>query len=389
LATILALEEAALLNTQPAPAVVDSIQSALPADLNELLARASNGGHFHAAAEFAAELGSRGDMLALVTADGRPSPLVEALESANRALRFATLGAVMEIDPQAPFPGSSRVVEALWAFALCSGEPTAVAASPIATQATTWAGQLLGLGFDAAATETGRAALQEAVSISRSPRLEAVVLDVRIASPPLREVIYQLRANRATSVAPVIVMCASERLHALRDLSEADPLTLVAPRADSDEAMADLVERALAHTDSAPPTSEMRRLQAEQALMWIHGLAKKVSPYDELMRNAALLSETLYAAELTELSLKLLANVGAGAAQSSLVNYASSHALPLELRRVAVESLASNVRRHGLQLTRSQILQQYDRYNSSETADRQTQQLLSRVLDVVEGKVQP
>jgi CheY-like chemotaxis protein len=264
-----------------------------------------------------------------------------------------------------------------------------VAASPIATQATTWSGQLRGLGFDAAATETGRTALQEAIDISRAPRLALVVLDDRIAYPPLREVVYQLRANRSSSAAPVIVMCEANRLDALRDLAEADPLTLIAPRVESDESMAELVEQALAHTSSALLAPELRRKHAEQSLKWMQELAEKGAPYDELKRDASLLSETTHAAELTEPSLNLLANVGTGAAQLSLVNYANSPGLPLESRRLAVESLASNVHRYSVQLTRSQILQQYDRYNSSETADLETQQLLSRVPDIIEGKDQP
>jgi hypothetical protein len=44
------------------------------------------------------------------------------------------------------------------------------------------------------------------------------------------------------------------------------------------------------------------------------------------------------------------------------------------------------VARHGTLLTSGEILLQYDRYNQSETQDRQTQLVLASILDSVEAR---
>ena len=58
----------------------------------------------------------------------------------------------------------------------------------------------------------------------------------------------------------------------------------------------------------------------------------------------------------------------------------------MEERRAAAAALTASVDRYGLQLTREQILEQYSRYNASETADADTQQVLSKILDILERK---
>jgi hypothetical protein len=64
---------------------------------------------------------------------------------------------------------------------------------------------------------------------------------------------------------------------------------------------------------------------------------------------------------------------------------ASVNALPIAQRQIAAQGFAAAVSRRGVNLTASQILQQYDRYNASEQLPAETQQVLGALLDTLEG----
>ncbi|HEY2147956.1 MAG TPA: hypothetical protein VGH32_08465, partial [Pirellulales bacterium] len=59
---------------------------------------------------------------------------------------------------------------------------------------------------------------------------------------------------------------------------------------------------------------------------------------------------------------------------------------PIEIRKAAGTAFRQSVRQFGLRLSPSEILIQYDRYNQSAKLDKETQQLLGAMLDVIEKK---
>ena len=82
----------------------------------------------------------------------------------------------------------------------------------------------------------------------------------------------------------------------------------------------------------------------------------------------------------------MLENLGTQASQLALVDYASSETNSLEARQAALKAFTASHNRFGLQITRTQIVRQYDRYNASENLHEETQAILSGVLDVLEGQ---
>jgi hypothetical protein len=386
LAAIYGLEEAALTGGQPSEAVRQIVTTMTAAELSAALAKAAAGRHTAAAIALTTEIGRRGDVSILATADGRPSPLAAALVSPVRELRFAALTAVMQLAPARAFPGSSHVAEALWYFAASAGKPAAVVAAPDIVRASDWAGQLRAAGFDATPARTGREALLEAIDATIAPRLAVVVLDSDIGEPLMGEVAYQIRTSERTSHTPILIASSAPRLEAARRIAVADPLVLAEPRPHAEGALAALVERTISLSDSPPASEEMRTQQAAQALGWIAKLLAEGSPYDELKRGARLAERTLLMAPLAGPSLQVLGAAGTADSQRALADYASAPSAPLEERRAAAAALTASVDRYGLQLTREQILEQYSRYNASETADADTQQVLSKILDILERK---
>jgi len=61
---------------------------------------------------------------------------------------------------------------------------------------------------------------------------------------------------------------------------------------------------------------------------------------------------------------------------------------PMELREQAGKTFEESVARFGVLLRGAQIQRLYDRYNQSEHEPKESQELLSRLIDVVKEKVE-
>jgi hypothetical protein len=380
------LEAAQLLGHEPPAASQEELAAATPAELSAMLAAAVEHERFAAAARLAGEIGARGDASVLSTADGRPGPLAAAIASPVRELRFAALAAVMQLNPTQTFPGASQVAKALWFFAAGGGDPAVVVAAPVFPQASNWAGQLRGLGYEATPAATGRNALIAAFDPAAAPRLALVMLDSDISYPVMREVVFQLRSSARTAEVPILLASSTGQFAAAERIAAHDPLIRAVPRPRDDAALADDATRTLALSPHPLPEKAVRTQQAVAALDWLAQLLAVDAPYDELRRDGALVGRTLFVPELAEPSIRVLGALGTADSQAALADYASTQSFAIESRRAAAAALAGSFKRFGIQLTRDQVRRQYDRYNASETADADTQQLLGGILDALETK---
>jgi len=328
-------------------------------------------------------LSSRDDPSILISGTGRPSPLASALKHGSREIRFAALEAVMKLNPQRSFAGASLVPKTLWEFAAGAGPAQAVAGSSVTLRADDWAAQLREKGYAAVPANSGRATLQSALN---SPRIELLLVDSDIGKPRLREVIYQLRSHELTARMPVAVLCSLINLESAQRVAAADDKLFAVARPHTEKAMQDVVEQ-LQQLSDEPASEEQRTQRAVQAIQWISNLLDQDKPYNELRRNAQVLSQTVHIPSLVEPSLKTLARVGSAESQLALINFASQEVQSFEVRQLAAEAFAASIERFGKQLRLQQIQRQYDRYNASESAGPDTQQVLSLILDALEGNV--
>ncbi len=381
LALVYAFEVTGKFNRSLPPAMATFTDSLSTQALSGTLGLAVHRNRIAAAISCVELLGQRADGAALSSFDGRPTPLAEAVAHADRGLRFAALSAVMKLSPSKSFAGASHVPQALWDFAAGPGAPQAIAASPVATRASDWAGQLRALGFDATPTRTGSETLKTAHA---SPRLALVLVDSDIGRPLLRETLYQIRSSGAMARVPVAILSSLPHLERARRMAENDPLLLAIARPHDDDAMKNIVGQI--EKLHPLPSPELRMQQATSALEWIAELLKAGHPYDELLRNSGQIDWALNTAELAEPALDVLSLLGTAQSQRSLVDFVSNRTVSLELRQQAVSAFASSVSRYGKLLTPSEITQQFDRYNASETADKDTQRVLGQLLDILEDK---
>jgi len=368
---------------QPLPPELEQMaQSVDVAELSHVMGEAIRHGQIAAATSCAELLGERGDIAALTSFDARPAPLARALRHPDRRLRFAALQAVMKIAPPRSFPGASGVPKALWRFAAGAGSPQAVAASSFSGRASEWAGKLRALGYDAVPATTGREALE--VSI-QSPRLALVLLDSDIGRPRLREVLYQLRAAESTAQVPIAILSSPHNLDRAQRLAENDFLLLAFARPHSPEAFESIVTQ-LGDLCTAICSRDERMQQATDALQWIAKLQTAGHHYDEFVRESDVASRTLFVPELLEPTLEVLSVLGTANSQRTLIELASTASMPADTRQQAVEAFANSVERFGKLLSPTEISVQFDRYNASESAPRETQKILGQLLDILEGK---
>jgi hypothetical protein len=216
--------------------------------------------------------------------------------------------------------------------------------------------------------------------------LAVILLDSDIGQPLVREVVFQLRSASLTAGVPILLTASPQRMPAADRIAAEDPLVLAELDLRGQAIFDAAVTRALGLNPQPLADKATRNVQAGQALDWIAKLLATGAPYDELRRDGRLANRTLYVPELAPASIRVLAALGTAESQGVLADFASAPSVPIETRRQAGDALAASFKQFGIQLTRDQILMQYDRYNASESADADTQQVLGSVLDAIEKK---
>jgi CheY-like chemotaxis protein len=354
-----------------------------PPALEQVLTFAMAGGHTGAAIGTADILGQMGTRALLYGPTPQVSPLVRAVAHGDRRLRFAAIRAIMKLDPTEPYVGSSHLPEALGFFVSTQGVREALVASRRPVEGRKLASMLVTLGYDADVAASGRRLLRSARDRAD---VELVLIDMRIAGPPAREVVYRLRRDWRTSCLPIALLVSSENIRRAQSLAAADPLTIALAQPHEPDAVKSLAARLIRVAGRTAVTGDERQEQAIQALKWLAHLSAKPETFYDVRRQLPSIETALYVEGLTGHAADVLAHAGVPTSQKALVDFASQGLFPLENRQMAATALRLNVDRHGVLLTTEEILHQYTIYNASDTADRETQAVLSAILDTLERK---
>ncbi len=282
-ALVLRLESAGLTSKGGAQ-TPKSLALADPQVLSQALADALKNNYSHAALALVEALAGRADIGVLITADGKPSPLADALNSPNRRVRFAALKTIMALNPATPYPGSSRVPDALSWFAGGTNESQALVAMPTNAVAGDLAGQLAAHQLVAQATNRRH----EAVEMSRSmPNLALVLIDMNILGPDVREAVYELRTNAATGDVPIALLAADGRLDAAKRLAADHTRVIAVPRPHTADALASIVSDLEKLSARDAVTANERVAEAAQAEKWLAMLSSGNRPFYTFRRVAS------------------------------------------------------------------------------------------------------
>jgi len=352
-----------------------------PEVVEELLVYGLESGHAPVAAAAARILGQTGNAETLLYQGARPSPLVRATWHANRRVRFAAVEAILGLEPILPFPGSSRVTEALVYFASSHQAPRVLVAGPGTAESQRVGGHLVAMGYELETAVTGRDVVRKLLA---SPDYELALIDASIQRPTLDFLLQELRHDCRTARLPVGVIGRSGHFERARYLARRDPLAEAVTRPHTEDVVRGQVEQLVGLLGRERVAPAERQIQTAQTLKWLAALSgRKETVFDFRRAEEAALS-ALFLPPLAADAVVVAGNLGTPESQQALVDLTSRWTQPLELRGAAARSFRHSVEENGILLTTDQILRQYDRYNESESLDVATQQVLGLILDTIE-----
>jgi CheY-like chemotaxis protein len=156
---------------------------------------------------------------------------------------------------------------------------------PTIAAATDIAGQLTSQKFVAEATNNGR----ELLAMARDTTdVEAILVDMDILLPHIRDVLYQLRTNPTTGEVPIAIMAADGRLEAAKRLAEEHQRVIAVPRPHSDQVLTNVMQQLAALADRDVVPANERLGQATQAKVWLDKLESGAHPFYVIRRMARL-----------------------------------------------------------------------------------------------------
>ena len=295
--------------------------------------------HHTAAARAAAEiLATNGKPQDVLQGGSQPSPLVQAVRSPDRRLRMAALESIVALQPQAPFPGSSHVLESLANLAASTGGRRALVVSPSTETLEEWMGVLTFRNIPADPVTTGREAVRMAL---RCPDYELVVIDMATLGPPAEEIVQQLHQDYRTASLRIALVARAGFLERAKRIAEADPLTIAFSRPVDAEAARWQFGQIAALTPREFVGFSERQNLAVRALDCLAKLGGN-KLYDLRPVQDAVLAGLLVP-RLSGHAVAVLANLGTQASQQALVELASRFVNPLAIRQAGASAFRYNV----------------------------------------------
>jgi len=276
----------------------------------------------------------------------------------------------------------------------------------------------LGLGYK---TDVATSCRDLFALAAATPDVEVVFVDERTKQPPVAEFVQRMRQDARTAEIPIAILGepAEGRQQTAADASGAGTHllpsavrrlpsnSLTYPRIASEDAARwvrdDLLEKTgsthhplfgekgLPNWESARAWargSTQRLEQAKQALVWLRKIKEaelksgvKIYHFEDF---DSVVLDALHSERRVKEGLDLAAVVKSPVLQSAIYDLAANVICPMELRNHAGDAFIKSVQTFGILLRGEQIQRLYDRYNASEHEPKESQELLGRLLDVVE-----
>jgi hypothetical protein len=351
-------------------------------ELSRLLLTANDERHFTASLAALKETTSRRDPTALDDWQSQPGPVAQGLRSPSPRVRHAALTAIGAIDSPTAFPGSSYVADSLTHALTAHGRRVAVAAAPRLEEAVTWVGSLASAGYAGEAVTTGRELIDIATS---SADVEMIWIDMTIASPGVREVVFQLRREPWTAQIPIVLLAREPQINRARQIAGEHNRVIAQLRPHSEAARLEIAEDLSAMLPRDWPTADERLAVASDAAELARQLLAADRDFYRLRSAIAVRESDIDPLVGGDKSWQTLGLLGTPGSQRTLVELASRAMLFDQQRQQAIDALANSIDAHGVLLSTDEIQRQYDLYNSSLAVGQADVELLSNILDAIEA----
>jgi hypothetical protein len=352
-------------------------------DVEDLLADALEKNAVPVAVAAARHLGQSGAVERLYLRAPQRAVLVDAVVHSDRRIRIAAVEAIGNLKASPPYPGSSYVVDAVDYFVRASGTPRAIVADIRSERARTRAGMLAAHGYEA---EIAGDEHSLEILATTMPDCELILIDMSIAHEASGKIVASLRRDVRTALTPIGITANTTSFDRAQWLAMQYPRVRAFVDAPTEEAAQILVTELTAIGADVLVPGETRLAQAQQALAWLASRGETSDQIETLRRLEPALNEAFFVSTSKDAVISLLPTEGTPSSQRLLVDLVSNAMLPIEQRKAAADAFGRSVKRFGTMLTTGQIVMQYDRYNASQSQDRETKQLLGSILDHIEAR---
>ena len=309
------------------------------------------------------------------------SPITAALHYPDLPVQFAAAQTILQLDPDRPFRGSSRVVSILSRVLNDSGSPRAVAVHGNSARATNAAALLKEVGYDAIPVSTGRDAFRVA---SERGDVELIVLNVNTARWGLSQTIANLRADARTAAIPIAIFGPQQTRDRVQRLVDKFPAVIFLEDFSTSDFLEIQLRPFLHKMKTSPLTGPQRAERKAAAAYWISHIAdgRRTDIFDlRASENAliGLISDSTLAAHALD-GLGAIPTIGS---QQQLQVTAVSHVFEVKLREGAALQLAFHIQRFGLLLSKKEVSEIDHAWRTTENPN------LATALAAVIGSLKP
>lgn len=344
-------ERGASISTQPGSAFHVGLQLG-PEVMQAALAEAMSLGEPLVAASALNALAQTGSARLLKATEGRPAPVVAALNYPDSRVQFAAASTILTWDPATTFRGAARVIEVLARALNDTGKSRGVAIDANEQRATSMSSALIEMGFEPEIAQTGQDGFK--IAAERGD-VALLLIEANVARWELSQTIANLRSDARTAFIPIVIYGDDKLRTRVERLAESYPRIRFVLSVSDSTVMAKQVAPFLRTTNADAITQPQRVATRQAALAWLTQLAdrKQASLFDLKPAENALLTAT-NDEELGDSATYALGGIATSSAQAKLFEVSTSAARPVPIRERALAQLAAHMQRHGVLLTELQ-----------------------------------
>ncbi len=287
--------------------------------------------------------------------DGRPAPVVAAMNHPDPRVQFAAVSTILTWEPTTSFRGISRVIEVLSRTISDAGKARGVAIDANDQRATSMSAALHEMGFEPDRAPTGQEGFK--IAAERGD-VGLLLIEANVARWELSQTVANLRGDARTAFIPIVIY-GDERIRdgVERLAAKYSRVRFVRQTSDASN-MAKQVAPFLRRQQADAPTQVQRAATRKAALAWLVTLADRRhgSLFDLKPAESALRSVT-NDADSAESAVFCLGAIATPSAQVYLMELATANVRPVPVRERALAQLTGHIQRFGVMLTEQRVLE--------------------------------
>jgi len=199
------------------------------------------------------------------------SPIIVALHAPHRLLRFSALQTIMKLNPQKPFPGSSRVTDTIAWFLRTDGHSKVLIADETNAEATILGGRFRQFGYAFQTATTTREVLEKALLYCD---YSMILMNVRVLAANADLLLQQLALDPRTADVPIVLLAHPEDFKKAELLAQNIAKCIWFPCPSRDEDLKLLLSLAGRIQTSVNLKDEQRITETRAVLLWTRDIMR-------------------------------------------------------------------------------------------------------------------